>query len=171
MQFGKLGKLVAAGTTAALLAGSTVAFAQLQNYPAPFVQGGNVDTVIVVGAAALPSDVVGAIDIAARLGGERTTDVVVSGTSGGLSIIGEGKEVETTNTQIFLNDTLGKTGVRSTMTRDDLPMLLANGVLEDTDESTTHNYQQFIYLTPSDTVCTAAAENYCLQFEKPGSSS
>lgn len=171
MQFGRLGKLVAAGTLASLMIGASAAFAALDDYPAPFVDGSNVNTLVVVGASAAPSDVVGAIDIAARLGGEVTTDVSVAGTVAGLSISGEGKEVATTNTKLYLNDTLGKSGVRSTMTDDDLPTLLADGVLTDGDASTTHNYQQFIYLTPSDTTCTASSENYCLQFEKPGSSS
>lgn len=166
MQFGRLGKLVAAGTLAAVMAGSTVAFAQLQNYPAPFVQGGSADVLVVVGETAATSDVVGAIDLAARLGGERTTDVAVSGTAGGLSISGEGKEVATTNTKLFLADNLGKTGVRSTITKDDMATLLKNGVLDDADASTTHNYQQFIYLTPQGT-----AANHRLDFEKPGSSS
>ncbi len=153
------------------MVGSSVAFAQLQNYPSPFVAGGSANALVVVGKAAMPSDVVGAVDLAVRLGGEATTDVNVAGTSIGLSISGEGKEVSTTNTKIFLNDTLGKTGVRSTITKDDMPVLLKSGILDDADASTTHNYQQFIYLTPSDTTCTASSENYCLQFEKPGSSS
>ena len=156
---------------AAVLMGSSVAIAQLQNYPSPFVAGGSANALVVVGKAAMPSDVVGAVDLAVRLGGEATTDVNVAGTASGLSISGEGKEVATTNTKIYLNDTLGKSGVRSTVTKDDMPTLLKNGILDDTDASTTHNYQQIIYLTPADTTCTASSENYCLQFEKPGSSS
>jgi S-layer like family, C-terminal region len=167
MQFGKIGKLVAAGTIGAIMAGSTVAFAQLQNYPAPFVEAGSANTLVVVGATAQPSDVVGAIDLVVRLGGQATTDVVVSGTANGLSISGEGKEVATTNTKVFLNDSLGKTGLRSTLTKDDMPTVLANGVLDDADAATTHNYQQFIYLTPSST----SSSNYKLEFERPGSSS
>ncbi len=169
MQLGKIGRLVAAGSMATIMLGSSIALAQLENFPAPFVEGGSADTLVVVGQKAAPSDVVGAIDLAARLGGERTTDVVVSGAVGGLSISGEGREISTTNTKIFLNNTLGKTGLRSTLTKDDMPTLLANGVLDDADEGTTHNYQQFIYLTPS--YGGSSVASYRLDFEKPGTSS
>ena len=160
-------KLVAAGALGLLMAGSSVAFAALSDFPAPFVTGDGVQSFVVVGAAAAPSDVVGAIDIAARLGGSVTTDVSVPGAAPGFSVSGEGRAVATTNTQIYLDDSLGKSGVRSTMTKDDLPTLLATSTLDDSDGGTTHNYQQFIYLTPSSTT----SANYKIQFEKPGSSS
>lgn len=165
MQFGKLGKLVAAGTIAAMFAGSTVAFAQLQNYPAPFVQNGVANTLVVVGATAQPIDVVGAIDLAVRLGGENTQNVVVPGLTGMSSVSGAGKTVDTTTTHVFLNDNLGKTGLRTTFTKDDLPTLLAQGSFSDTDG--THKYTQFIDLTPG----TVNPTNVKLQFDKPGSSS
>jgi hypothetical protein len=164
----QLKKILAAGALAAIMAGSTVAFAAtLADFPSPFITGGNVQSLVVVGAAAAPSDVVGAIDVAARLGGESTTDYTCTGTSGGVTVSGEGKAVATTNTKLYLNDDLGKTGVRSTMTKDDLPTVLANGVLSDTDASTTHNYQQFIYLTPGTTNPTKAD----IRWGKPGSTS
>lgn len=160
-------KLIAAGTLAAIMAGSSVAFAALSDFPQPFVSGDGVQSFVVVGAAADPSDVVGAIDLAARLGGSVTTDVSVPGAAPGFSISGEGRAVATTNTQLYLDDSLGKSGARSTMTKDDLPTVLATGTLDDSDGGTTHNYQQFIYLTPSST----SSVNYKIQFEKPGSSS
>lgn len=160
-------KLVAAGTLAALMIGSSVSFAALSDFPRPFVTSDGVQSFVVVGAAAAPSDVVGAVDIAARLGGSVTTDVTVAGGAAGFSISGEGREVATTNTKLYLDDSLGKSGVRSTMTKDDLPKLLKTGTLDDSDGGTTHNYQQFIYLTPSST----SSANYKIQFEKPGSSS
>lgn len=161
-------KLVAAGTLAALMVGSSVSFAALKDFPQPFVTGDGVQSFVVVGAAAAPSDVVGAVDIAARLGGSVTTDVSVPGAAAGFSIEGgDGKEIATTNTKLYLDDSLGKSGVRSTMTKDDLPTILKTDKLEDTDGSTTHNYQQFIYLTPSSTT----SASYSIQFEKPGSSS
>ncbi|KHO47659.1 MAG: hypothetical protein QT00_C0002G0319 [archaeon GW2011_AR5] len=161
-------KLVAAGTLAALMVGSSAAFAALSEFPRPFVTSDGVQSFVVVGAAAAPSDVVGAVDIAARIGGSVTTDVSVPGAAAGFTIEGgDGKEVATTNTKLYLDDSLGKSGVRSTMTKDDLPTLLKTEKLEDTDGSTTHNYQQFIYLTPSST----SSANYKIEFEKPGSSS
>ncbi|MCD6092865.1 MAG: S-layer protein, partial [Candidatus Aenigmarchaeota archaeon] len=71
MQLSKFGKIIAAGTLATVLCGATVGFATtLADYPSPFVSDGTVSSLIVVGAKADPADVVGAIDIAARLGGE-----------------------------------------------------------------------------------------------------
>jgi len=160
-------KILAAGTLATVMGMSSFAFAALSDFPQPFVTGDGVQSFVVVGAAADPSDVVGGIDLAARLGGSVTTDVVVPGASAGFSISGEGREVATTNTKLYLDDNLGKSGVRSTMTKDDLPTLLKSGTIDDADAGTTHNYQQFIYLTPS---CTTTAD--CnVQFDKPGSSS
>jgi len=160
-------KILAAGAMAALMVGASVGFAAtLADFPSPFVTTDGMQSLVVVGAAAAPSDVVGAVDVATRLGGEVTTDYTCPGATGVKSVTGEGKEVATTNTKIYLDDNLGKTGARTTMTKDDLATLLANGILEDTDASTTHNYQQFIYLTPLGT-----AANYRLEWEKPGSSS
>lgn len=160
-------KILAAGTMAALMVGATVGFAAtLADFPSPFVTADGMQSLVVVGAAAAPSDVVGAIDVATRLGGEVTTDYTCPGAIGVKTITGEGKEVATTNTKIYLDDNLGKTGARTTMTKDDLSTLLANGILDDTDAATTHNYQQFIYLTPAGT-----AANYRLEWERPGSSS
>ncbi|MDI6721593.1 MAG: hypothetical protein QMD85_04330, partial [Candidatus Aenigmarchaeota archaeon] len=161
-------KVLAAGALATMMFGSTLAFAQLlDKYPAPFVSGSEIPTLVVVGSNAAPSDVVGAIDLAVRLGGEVTTLVTTKGTTGGVTVTGEGKAVATTNTKLFLDDTLGKSGLRTTMTKDDLPTLLANGILSDADASTTHKYQQFIYLTPGNT----SASEFSIQYEKPSGDS
>jgi hypothetical protein len=173
MQLGKIGKIVAAGTLAGVMIGSSIGFAALDAYPAPFVTGGVPNTLIVIGSGAgstpegIASDVVGAINIAARLGGESTTSTTVAGTVSAGTITGEGKNVATANKKIFLNDTLGKTGLRNTMTKDDLPVLLADGTLVDSDAGTSHKYTQYIKVTPG----TANLNNYRLQFEKPGDSS
>ena len=75
-------KIVAAGTLSALMMGASVGFAALSNFPSPFVTSSGVQSFVVVGAAAAPSDVVGAVDLAARLGGSVTTDVSVAGAVG-----------------------------------------------------------------------------------------
>ena len=166
MQFGKLGKILAAGSVGMLLAGSTV-FAALDSYPAPFVSGSSFDSLVVVGAAAAPSDVVGAIDLATRLGGETTTLVSVTGASGTISISGEGRKVASGTTQVLLADMLGKSGLRTTMTKDDLPTVLADATFTDSNEGTTQKYTQYIKLTPNG---TADLTNQ-LEFNLPGSSS
>ncbi len=151
------------------MAGSSIAFAAtLADYPKPFITtDGAADFLVVVGKTAATDDVVGAVDIAARLGGETGTTKTVGATAAGLSITGEGKALATSSTKVFLNNSMGKSGLRNTMTKDDLPTVLATGTMSDADASTTHTYQQFIYLTPSAT----ANPNYELEFNKPGSSS
>lgn len=126
------------------MAGSTLAFAQLDRYPAPFVTSAGPDTLVVVGAAAAPSDVVGAVDLAARLGGEVTTDVPVPGTVGLATVVGEGKSVHTANEKVYLDNNLKKTGLRTSMSDTDLPNLLKSGTVSDSDAGTTYDYDQFI---------------------------
>lgn len=79
-------KFVATGLTA-LMAGATLmggAYAAgLGDYPSTFDNAGNLDGVVVVGAAAASSDVVGAIDVAANLASLSYTTVQTSGTSSG----------------------------------------------------------------------------------------
>lgn len=158
-------KLVAAGTLSALMLGATVGFAALKDYPAPFVTSSGVQSFVVVGATAAPGDVVGAIDLAARLGGSVTSDVAVPGAVGSFSVSGEGKALDTTTTHVFMNEDLGKTGLRTTLTRDDLPTILAKGSFADADG--THKYDLYIDMTPGTTNPTKADVKY----GKPGSSS
>lgn len=81
-------KFVATGLTA-LMAGATLmggayaASSGLGAYPSTFDNGGNLDGVIVVGANAAASDVVGAIDVAANLASLSYTNVQTSGTTSG----------------------------------------------------------------------------------------
>ncbi len=140
----QLKKIVAAGSLAALMAGSSVAFAALQDLPAPFVATGSPSFLVVVGATAATDDVVGAIDVATRFGGESTRELTVGATSGGATVTGEGKSMETTNTKLYLNNNLKKTGLRHTMTSQDLPNLLKTDILKDTDANDEYKYDQYI---------------------------
>lgn len=152
MQLSKFGKIIAAGTLATVLCGATVGFATtLADYPSPFVSDGTVSSLIVVGAKADPADVVGAIDIAARLGGEPGETKTVTcpacpGTAAAETLSGEGKAIATSNTKIYVGDALNKDGVRTTMTATDLPTILAGGTVDDTDASTTYDYSQYIVM-------------------------
>ncbi len=94
MQF----KRVAATALGAIMAGATLAVpilgaTDLSNFPAPFVDGGKANFMIVVGssgdAAGLAGDIAGAIDIAARLGGETYTAA-----AGGSSTVSGGDKKE-----------------------------------------------------------------------------
>ena len=167
----QLRKLAAAGAISALMAGATIGFAaDLSSYPQPFISSsGSADFLVVVGSQGtdpqgLASDVAAAIDVAASLGSRASKATTVGATTGGVSVSGEGKEIATSNTKIYLDDTLGKSGARNTMTKDEMPTLLADGTVVDTN-GTSYKYQQFIYLTPTDTTSTSA---FRLQFAKPG---
>ncbi|MGC9310260.1 MAG: S-layer protein [Candidatus Aenigmatarchaeota archaeon] len=73
-------KWVAAGLGAVTTGMSLIApamAANLQDYPAPFVDDGNTNFLIVVGQSAATADVVGSINVAVRLGAERGEDVAV----------------------------------------------------------------------------------------------
>ena len=161
----QLRKIVAAGSIGALMTLATAAYAvDLSNYPQPFITAtGSPDFLVVVGEKAAPSDVVGAIDVAARLGSQSVREVSVGGTVAGLTVSGEGKSVATGTKKVFLDDSLGKTGLRTTFTKDDLPTLLKSGTFQDRN-GTSINYNQFVYLTPSSTT----NEAYKIQFDLPG---
>ncbi len=145
----QLGKILAAGTMGLLMAGSTLAFAAtLADYPQPFITSdGAADFLVVVGATALPEDVVGAIDVATRLGSESFTSYSCPGSSGATTVTGEGAAVATTNTKIYLGDYLKKTGARYTVTAAELPTVLKSGTLEDSELSTTYDYNQYVELS------------------------
>ncbi len=142
---------VLAGSLAAITAGATLAlgiFAAPATTLGDFVKvSGNAlnSPAIVVGETINPGynmDVIGAADIAAAVAGYATTTVssgvVGMGVSGGV-------EIGTTNTKLYLDDPMTKSGVKTTLTSSDLPTLLASGSMTDTG-GTTYNYDQYITL-------------------------
>ena len=152
-------KKLAAGALGLLMAGATLGFAaSLSSFPSPFVGSNGANSLIVVGDHANPADVVGAINVAARLGGEVTTEktLTVSGTTASESITGEGVALSTSNTKIFLGDNLKKTGLRSILTKDNLPTVLADGTVTDTDASDSYKYNQYV----------ETSDDYSLAFNK-----
>jgi len=150
----QLGKILAAGTMGLLMAGSTLAFAAtLADYPQPFLTSdGAADFLVVVGASAMPADVVGSIDVATRLGSEAYTSYNCPGSSGATTVTGEGAAVATTNMKAYLNDYLKKDGLRYTFTKTELPTVLKSGTIEDSTLSTTYDYNQYIELSDDYTV-------------------
>src|SRR3989338_8863572 len=81
---GALRKIAAVSSTAAMM-GATMfgaaAAADLAEYPSPFIKNGQWVGLIVVGADAAPSDIIGATDIAVTLAQSATTS------AGGGSIV------------------------------------------------------------------------------------
>ncbi|MCX5637306.1 MAG: hypothetical protein NTX52_06390 [Planctomycetota bacterium] len=149
---------VLAGSLAAITAGATLAlgiFAVPATTLGDFVKvsGSALNSpVIVVGETINPGynlDVIGAADIAAAIAGYATTPVSTGAVGMGVS---GGAEIGTTNTRLYLIDTLDKTGAKSTLTKSDLPTLLASGTMTDA-AGATYAYDQYITLT-SGTVVT-----------------
>ncbi len=160
----QLMKWIAAGAMGVLMAGSTLAFATLADFPEPFITADNGigDTLVVVGSqgdwpAGLASDVAGAVDIAARLGSENSESYTCAGSSGGSVVSGEGQALATTNKKLYIQDVPRKTGVRYTMTSEDLPVTLKSGLVEDSDASTSHTYDQYIEFSDDYNITLAQA--------------
>jgi len=98
MNIRKLGATLL-GATMAVSAFMVPAMASdLKDYPAPFVENGNTNFLIVVGAASNPADIVGAINVAVRLGAERGEDVSCTG---GSSVVSGGEDKELALNEAF----------------------------------------------------------------------
>jgi hypothetical protein len=115
-------KVVSVLATTAML-GSTVAFAAAA-YPAPFVSSGAADAAIIVGSTAASSDMVAATDLRDSL------NTGVTATTAG-TITGEAKAVETASQALYVGDYLNNT--KSTFTKTELPTILADQTVTDTD--------------------------------------
>ena len=146
MQLRSVVRALAAGAMASVAVAGTIAAAYtLADYPAPFVSDSTVNTLIVVGEDAHPSDVVGAIDLAARLGAvpqttkTGTVEVEVPGTTAAVTLSG-GVSLDTTGKRIYLGNALNK--VKDTLTSADLD-ILAGGTLEDA-EGNQYDYDLYI---------------------------
>jgi hypothetical protein len=148
----KVRKILAGGLAAAA-AGATIAFgalAQSANLGA-YVQVSDstlASPIIVVGtqtanlATEYPNDILGAADIAAAVAGYATTPITVGG--GATVSVTDGVDLATSNTKIYFADNMGtKAGVRTTLTRTNLPTLLAQGTFLDA-AGTSYTYNQYV---------------------------
>ncbi|MEM7817310.1 MAG: S-layer protein [Candidatus Aenigmatarchaeota archaeon] len=134
----QLKRAIAAGALGALMAGSTLAFAaSLADFPAPFVEDGASNFLVVVGEAAATSDVVGAIDLAARLGGEpvisETKTVAAAGV--GETVTGEGKQVKAPGEDFNYGEDINDV-MATAFDKTDLPTVLADGTFEESEGDT-----------------------------------
>jgi hypothetical protein len=144
------------GGLVAITAGATLALgamaAGLGDYVVPS-DNSLTSPIIVVGTpdtaanAGYAKDVVGAADIAAAVAGYATTDVTVGG--GTTVSVSGGADITTTNTKIYLGDNVGKDGLKSTVTSQYLPELLASGTFSD-DTGEEYQYDQYINLAGGD---------------------
>ncbi len=168
-------KQILAGGLAAVMAGATMGVGAfglgLNDYPSGlgYVSASGSNFLMVYGPSAHADDIGSAINVALRLGGDVVRVTEPSGTgAGGLGVVleGEGKGVESSKA-LYLDQQLGKTGLRSTFTKDEMPTLLATSTLTDSDASSSHKMTQQILTTPGSTT----SSNYLLEFDRPGGKS
>jgi len=142
--FKKLAAVLVGGLMAALslVSGVLAADYTLADFPAPFVENGTPNFLIVVGsggtAAGIASDLVGLINVAARLGGETVT------TTGGeteVTVTGEAASLASGTDRIYLGSAINSQV--STITKDSLPTILADGTFVD-DNGNEYDYEQVI---------------------------
>ncbi len=186
---------VAAGALGALMAGMSLAGAALaadytlSDFPAPFVENGTPNFLIVVGsggsAAGIASDIAGSLNIAARLGGETVT---TEGGEGETTVTGESKKIESPGEDLNYGEDFED--VDATLDKTDLPTLFADGTYKESkgDEENDVTYTQKITFTdlgnqivfetndkadnePTDTFLKltdgTAAYTYTLKFDNP----
>ena len=145
-------RIIALGTGVTMV-GATIlgamAAADLSNYPAPFVEDGVFNGLIVVGAKAKSEDVLGAIDIATSLQFSSTVTKVVPGAGSTVSVVGEGAKIETANNKLTIGESL--VGVKTKLDESNLPVLLANGafVADGDDSSVAYAYTQKLVFGPA----------------------
>jgi hypothetical protein len=152
---------VLAGGMAALTAGATVAFgafAQSTNIGdyVTVTNGVVTSPTIVVSSyagitppAALAKDIVGAADLAAAAAGYATETVAVGGAAS--AAVSNGVDVSTPSTKLYSGDNLAKSGLKTTLTKNDLPTTLASGTVTD-DNGNAFNYDQYLAMGAAGTV-------------------
>ncbi|MBD3155242.1 MAG: S-layer protein [Candidatus Aenigmarchaeota archaeon] len=132
-------KLLSAILTALLAMSPVVMALDLGDYPSFLFEDNNLDAYVVVGSAAAPADVVGAVDLAARLAGESYEEV---GT-GGDSVTVTGGESE----DIPINKGMSATNyMDQVMDDEDLAGLLDSEV---TFQSDSYNYREVLVFSSS----------------------
>ena len=161
MQLGKIGKIITAGVLSSVMMGATVfAATDLAKYPAPFVSDGTVPTLVVVGANAATQDVVGAIDLAARLGGAPSTtetktvtaEVDVPGVTGQVTATGDAYKLSKSANVLELGEDVD--GIVTTVSKSDLAALAGGSV---TNEYGTFTYAEYLEV-PDDAAVTWAID-------------
>ena len=146
MKIKKAIKRIVALSSGGLMVGATMlsamAAADLSTYPAPFVEDGVFNALIVVGEAAATQDVLGAIDIATSLQyASKTTTMVSTGTASTTTAMGDAKKIEMSSNKLEINESIS--GIMESVTKADLDAL-ADGVIS--NEYGDFDYTQAIYL-------------------------
>ena len=126
----------------AILLGSTIGVvaADLGEYPAPFVTGGVPSVNIIYGADAASMDVAAMEMLSSDLSSELASETA-TGTTGSVATSGEIAQISTAGQPLYLGDLFNTT--KETLTKDDLPTVLADGEVLD-DDAKAYSYTQKI---------------------------
>jgi hypothetical protein len=139
-------KKIASVLSSVVMVGSTVALAAAANFPAPFVQNGAGDVAIVYGTNGAATDLVAVADIQNALTEELARETATAGTAAGATASGgDSYKLEKTSTKFQLGKGIVDV-VSSSVTDDNLPTLLADGVYVDNDNDE-FDFTQKITLT------------------------
>ncbi len=146
MKLKKAIKRIAAIGSGAVMLGATVLgamAADLSDYPSPFLKDGELNTILVVGADAASSDVIGVTDIAASLQARMTTPV--EGAAEVVTVTGESVLIQGTADDLNYGEGLNETDRE--LKKADLPTILADGTVTDESEDEDYDYTQEIQLS------------------------
>lgn len=139
---------IASVLSSAVMVTSTVALAAAASYPAPFVKGGNADVAVVYGSApGAQLDLAAVVDVTRDLQYQlgKQTASGGSGSGSGTTVTGgDYKKLAMPSDNVNLRDTISSV-VAGTLDDEDLPVLLADGIYSN-DENSDFDYEQRISL-------------------------
>jgi hypothetical protein len=133
MRFSKaIKRIIALGAGATMLGatlGGAMAAADLSNYPAPFIQDGKFNGVLVIGDKAAAEDVIGVSDIAVSLQASATT--AAGSTTAELTVSGDAWRVQKGSTNVLEMSENLETGV--TANRESIATITSSSYIDDAE--------------------------------------
>jgi len=160
MKLNKTVKRIVALGTAATMLGATVlgamAATDLSAYPKPmFIKDGKFNGLIVIGADADTQDMLGAMDIISSL---QASTIGVSGSgSATVQTVGDVYEFAKTSDKLNMNESLSD--IRPTVSKTQLPIVLADGTLT-TAKGNKYDYEQTVDINSADVLQLFADKDY-----------
>ncbi|MFC1749316.1 hypothetical protein ACFL2V_10970 [Pseudomonadota bacterium] len=146
MKFKNAIKKIAALGTGMTMVGATMMgalAADLSEFPGNMMSDNAFNAVLVVGSTAAPIDIVGAIDLAFSLQASATDveEISIEGTTE--YTVSEGVEIVSSGNHLNLFEEMDD--VEDKFTKNDLPVLLADGVVTDDSDNDDYNFVQELY--------------------------
>ncbi len=137
---------IASVLSSAVMVSSTVALAAAASYPAPFVKGGAADVAVVYGSAPgaqldLPAVVDVTTDLQYHLAKQTAKTSGGTTSSGASATGGDSINLATSSQKLFMNSSIN--AARTTLSNNELPVLLADGTSTDA-AGTAYKYTQKI---------------------------